>query len=163
MEHNPYQAPGAVVADTVSESELAGRGTRFGAAIIDGVLMVAIIFPLMYLAGYFQAATTGQAGFGLQLVWALIGLAVFAVVQGYPLHQSGQTWGKRILGIRIVDLAGQKPSLGMLLGKRYLPVQAVSAVPVLGTVLALVNVLLIFRGDRRCGHDLIAGTKVVKA
>lgn len=27
----------------------------------------------------------------------------------------------------------------------------------------LVDVLLIFREDKRCGHDLIAGTKVVKA
>jgi uncharacterized RDD family membrane protein YckC len=33
----------------------------------------------------------------------------------------------------------------------------------IGPVLALVDVLLIFRNDRRCGHDLIAGTRVVHA
>ena len=163
MEHNPYQAPAAVVADNGADAELAGRGTRFGAAFIDGLLMIAVVLPLMYVGGYFEAAASGNIGLGLMLLWALIGLAVFALVQGYPLHQSGQTWGKRLLGIRIVDLAGQKPGLGTLLGKRYLPVQVVSSIPLLGGVLSLVNVLLIFRDDRRCGHDLIAGTRVVKA
>jgi uncharacterized RDD family membrane protein YckC len=49
-----------------------------------------------------------------------------------------------------------------LLGLRYLPVQLITNVPLAGPVLNLVNVLMIFRGDRRCGHDLIAGTRVVK-
>ena len=163
MESNPYQAPAAAVAD-IADDQLASRGTRLGAALIDGLIMMAIIFPIMFATGYWQAAMSGQRpGMGTQLLYALMGFVIFVLVQAYPLKQAGQTWGKRVLKIRIVDLQGQQPSLATLIGKRYLPMQAVSAVPLLGNVLAIVNVLLIFRADRRCGHDLVAGTQVVKA
>jgi len=36
------------------------------------------------------------------------------------------------------------------------------AVPMIGNVFTIVNYCFIFRADRRCLHDLIAGTKVVK-
>ena len=45
---------------------------------------------------------------------------------------------------------------------RYFPVQLVGNIPFIGPLLGIVNVLLIFRADRRCGHDLIAGTRVVR-
>jgi len=162
---NPYRAPDAVVADISTDGDLAGRGERLGAAIIDTILLLAVLFPLMFAGGYWQAAmaSDGQVSFGTTLLWAIIGFAVFAVVQGFPLNATGQTWGKKLLGIRIVDLAGDKPPIGKLLGLRYLPVHAVGQVPLAGPLFGLVNVLLIFRGDRRCGHDLIAGTRVVKA
>jgi uncharacterized RDD family membrane protein YckC len=167
-EQNPYRGPDAAVAEFSSGDELAGRGARLGAAIIDGVILLAIVMPLMYMGGYMQAATAAaQAGqqvpFGTMLMWAVIGFVIFAVVQGFPLNATGQTWGKKALKIKIVDLAGNKPPLGRLLGLRYLPIQIVSNVPMIGPVLALVDVLLIFRNDRRCGHDLIAGTRVVHA
>ena len=163
MEHNPYQAPAAAVAD-VADEQLAGRGERFGAAFIDGLIMIAIVFPIMFATGYWQAAMSGQRpGLGTQLLYALMGFVIFIIVQAHPLRQSAQTWGKRVMKIRIVDLQGQQPSLATLVGKRYLPMQAVSSVPLVGNLLALVNILLIFRADRRCGHDLVAGTRVVKA
>jgi uncharacterized RDD family membrane protein YckC len=167
-EQNPYRGPDAAVAEFSSGDELAGRGARLGAAIIDGVILLAIVMPLMYMGGYMQAAAAAaQAGqqvpFGTMLMWAVIGFVIFAVVQGFPLNATGQTWGKKALKIKIVDLAGNKPPLGRLLGLRYLPIQIVSNVPMIGPVLALVDVLLSFRNDRRCGPDLIAGTRVVHA
>ena len=53
--------------------------------------------------------------------------------------------------------------LWRLLALRYLPLQAVGQIPILGVVVGLLNPLLIFRADRRCLHDHIAGTKVVLA
>jgi uncharacterized RDD family membrane protein YckC len=38
----------------------------------------------------------------------------------------------------------------------------VALIPVIGGFLPLVDVLFIFRHDRRCIHDLLAGTNVVK-
>src|SRR3546814_8837546 len=92
-------------------------------------------------------------------MWAVIGFVVFAIVQAFPLNASGQTWGKKLLKIKIVDLDGGKPTLGRLLGMRYLPVQAVGVILLIGALIQIVEVLLIFRSDRRCGHDLIAGTR----
>lgn len=168
QDNNPYQSPQTAVADVSTGDDLAGRGERLGAAIIDTIIMIAVILPVMYVGGYFtqvlEAAATGnQVSMASQLMWAVIGFAVFVAVQFYPLNASAQTWGKRALGVRIANLDGSQPGIGQLLGKRYLPVQAVAAVPIVGNVLAVINVLFIFREDRRCVHDLIAGTRVVKA
>ncbi|MFC3715324.1 RDD family protein [Luteimonas soli] len=167
-EQNPYRGPDAAVAEFSSGDELAGRGARLGAAIIDAIILLVVLGPITYMGGYWQAAMeAGQAGgqlpFGTTLMWAVIGFVVFAIVQGFPLNASGQTWGKKLLKIKIVDLDGGKPPLGRLLGMRYLPVQAVGVIPFIGALIQVVEVLLIFRSDRRCGHDLIAGTKVVHA
>ena len=53
-------------------------------------------------------------------------------------------------------------TLSTVLLKRYLPMSAVSLIPILGGLLAIIDVLFIFRKDKRCVHDLIAGSKVVK-
>ena len=167
-EHNPYTAPSASLVDSVQETALAERGERLGAALIDGVIAFAIMGPVMYLGGYwtmaFEAGMRGeQVPIMTQAMWAAIGFIVFVLVQAYPLHKTAQTWGKRLLGIRIVDLQGGQPTLINLLAARYLPVHIVSQLPFLNVVLGLANVLLIFRADRRCGHDHIAKTRVVKA
>jgi uncharacterized RDD family membrane protein YckC len=46
--------------------------------------------------------------------------------------------------------------------KRSLPITLFSLIPVIGGLLGLANIGFIFRKDRRCLHDIIAGTKVVQ-
>lgn len=166
-QQNPYQSPQSVVADVTSGPELAGRGARLGAAILDGVIAAVVIMPIMFFGGYFTAATQAamageQLGYGVQFVWGLLGLVVFFAIQFVPLKQSGQTWGKKIVGVRIIALDGTQPGIGVLLGRRYLFSNGVALVPMIGWVLSLVNILFIFRGDKRCLHDLVAGTQVVR-
>jgi uncharacterized RDD family membrane protein YckC len=164
-EQNPYSAPEAAVADVhVGEVRLAGRGERLGGAIIDGLIMLAILLPAMFMGGYFSGVMQGvQPSFGKQALWQVIGFAVFVAVQGYPLAQSGQTWGKKLLKMKIVDLSGNKPEFGKLIAMRYLTTQAIALIPFLGQLYGLVNVLFIFAADKRCLHDHIAGTRVVVA
>jgi uncharacterized RDD family membrane protein YckC len=167
-EQNPYRGPDAAVAEIAGSDELAGRGARLGAWIIDFIILVIIMLPIMYMGGYFsmvrQVMATGQQpGLSTGLMWNLISLVVFAVVQFFPLNASGQTWGKKLLKIRIVDLQGQKPDMTKLMGLRYLLVYVISCIPFVGFVIYIANVLMIFRNDRRCGHDLVAGTRVVHA
>jgi len=170
-EPNPYEAPSADLVDDPTggdDGHLADRGARLLASIIDTFLLLAINLPLMWFSGYLEttmrSATTGvEQPIATTLTWAAIGFAIFVVVQGVPLAQSGQTIGKKLLRIRIAHLDGSKPTLATLLAKRYLPVNVLNLVPFVGGLLGLANVLLIFRADRRCGHDLVAGTHVVKA
>lgn len=127
-----------------------------------------VVLPLMYVGGYFDvvmeaARQRQQVGVGFTILWVLIGFTTIAAIQGYPLHATGQTWGKRVLKIKIVDLAGNKPPLLTLLTRRILPIHVAGAIPFIGPLLTLIDTLLIFRNDRRCAHDLIAGTKVVSA
>lgn len=168
-EHDPYRAPDAHLVASSSHHELADRWARLAAFLIDAVIALVVTLPLMLATGYweaaFEAGRSGGFGFmplGTMVLWAVIGFALFAVIHGYPLHESGQTWGKKLLSIRIVDLQGNKPPLGELLFKRYLPTHAIVNVPCVGGLYALVDSLMIFRQDQRCLHDLIAGTRVVR-
>jgi uncharacterized RDD family membrane protein YckC len=162
---NPYATPNAPVIDKDQEvGELADRGQRLGAAIVDGIIGMALATPMMFLLGTFDYLRAGQPlPAWLTIVSTGLGFVLFALVNGYFLKTNGQTIGKKVIGIKIVDMSNQLPTLGRVLGLRYLPITLVTAVPILGQILPLIDVLFIFRKDRRCLHDLIAGTRVVRA
>ena len=160
-----YAPPTAEVADVSAsgEAQLAGRGARLGGAIIDG----AILLGLWWVVGLVTpwnifSPKMAEAGVMAMLGMQLIGLLLFALVNGYLLMTRGQTVGKLLLGMRIVRPGGSAASPGRIIGLRYGVGWLLSAVPVVGMVYALVDCLLIFRADRRCLHDMIADTIVVK-
>jgi uncharacterized RDD family membrane protein YckC len=75
----------------------------------------------------------------------------------------GQTVGKRLLGIRIVRVQDDaNPGfVHAVLLRSVVPI-IIRAIPMFGLGFWLVDVGCIFRTDKRCLHDLIAGTKVVQ-
>jgi uncharacterized RDD family membrane protein YckC len=162
-EDNRYAPPRAPVGDT-DEGELASLGARFAGALIDGILVALLVWPYLLSTDYMSRAGTGDIGVSDLLGLSLVSMILFLVLHGYLLHKYGQTIGKRIVGTRIVSVTdNQILPLGKIFGLRYVPIQLVSIIPVLGNFLPLADVLFIFREDRRCLHDLIAGTKVIKA
>lgn len=166
--YNPY-APPAEPAYGVPEGELlsggailAGRGARLGAAIIDGLVVSVINVPLAFALGFVDLSGR-QPSFLTQLASLGLGIVVLLLVHVWFMPQ-GQTLGKKALGIRIVDMSTEQPlPVGKLLAMRYGPLWLVALIPFVGGIAALVDVLFIFGEDRRCVHDLIAGTKVVDA
>lgn len=160
---NPYEAPQAnLEIDGENSVTLATRGSRFLAALIDGLIGMAIAVPFWLLSGMWDYIATGAtAPLTFILAGGAYGFVGFVLVHYYFLNKNGQTVGKKILKIRITGTDDQLKGAPHLLLKRYLPVTIVSLIPLLGSLLMLVNLLFIFRKDRRCVHDLIAGTKVV--
>ena len=163
QDSNPYAAPNAVVGDAqVTEQQLAGRGMRLVAFLIDTLILMVLVIPVMLVGGIFAMVMSGEEpGFGTTLMIGVASFVLFVIVQGYPLSATGQTWGKMALGMKIVDLAGNKPEFGKLIALRYLTTQVIGMIPFVGFIYWLVNVLFIFGDDRRCIHDKIAGTRVV--
>jgi len=154
----------APVESVASPRPLASRLARLGAAIIDAILAMAIAFPIMYATGYLQRAMQQAASLGEMVGHGVGGMVIFLLLHGYFLATRGQTIGKMAAGVRIVDYhTGQLLPFGKLVGLRVIPVWLVSAIPFAGGCLALVDTLFIFGNERRCVHDLIAGTKVVEA
>jgi len=166
-QENRYQPPKAEVADVIAtdESQLATRWARLGGSMLDGILMSLVIVPTMFATGYMQSAMSGtQPTFLTQLPYALLGLIAYLVFNGYSLQKSGQTIGKRIAGTRIVSVDESRVlPLWKILTLRQLPIMVVSQIPLVGPLVSLVDTFFVFRSDKRCVHDFIAGTKVVTA
>jgi uncharacterized RDD family membrane protein YckC len=166
-EENPYAAP--EVSLSLEEEwhggvKLANRGTRLVAALLDGIIGMIFGFPLLYAFGIWNYVAQGQQPpLGLMIGSSAAGFVVFLAIHGYFLYRNGQTVGKKLLGIRIADLSGKVPDFGRVILLRYLPISLVTLIPVAGSYLPLIDALFIFRADRRCIHDLIAGTMVVVA
>ena len=147
----------------MQNQELASRWSRLGASIIDAIIAIVISIPFMSLFGVWdQIEADGTLPLSTTILFSVLGIALFLLVNGYFLSKNGQTVGKKILDIKIVDLNGSKPEFVSLITKRYLPVWVVTMIPMIGTVLSLIDVLFIFREDKRCIHDHIAGTMVVE-
>jgi uncharacterized RDD family membrane protein YckC len=165
----------------------AERGTRLLARVIDWVLEFACAIPGAIILGpeflkvMVGVAQGGEPDFSqldyrrLGLGAAVLGLCwlVLLVIQVWMLTTRGQSIGKRITGIRIVRLEnGAKPGIvyGWLLREFVITMIGIMAsiIPILGPFLLrpafhLVDWCMIFRDDQRCLHDLMAGTRVVRA
>ncbi|MDA1349552.1 MAG: RDD family protein [Chloroflexi bacterium] len=130
---------------------MAGRGSKLGAKILDGLalFMMYILIAISFIA---------DAPGAFALIFLLIGLGIL-VMQVVWLAKDGQTIGKKLVGIKIV-LASTGQNGGFVpnvLLRAWLNA-LIYIVPMYG----LIDILFIFRSDRRCIHDLIAGTAVVR-
>ena len=140
--------------DLDSEAELASRFQRLRAAIIDVMIYVVALLPFAVFYGN-----------NLMLGGSLSALVVLGIIgwNGVLLAQRGQTIGKKASGIRIVRTDDSDASFSRLFFMRLLLTWVMGSVPFIGPLFSLVNVLFIFREDRRCIHDLICDTKVIVA
>ncbi|QDU58066.1 RDD family protein [Aeoliella mucimassa] len=169
-----------------SHAPLAGRGVRLGAAIIDVMILLAVLFPLYFAITFMfypkmwdfvsmdrQGKTQAQIQreieanqpsvlFGYGMV--PLGYGIYLAINGYLLATNGQTVAKNLLGIKIVRTDGSPADLGRLFGIRYLPFKLIMLIPWLGFLVTwIINPLMIFRESRKCLHDDLADTIVVQA
>lgn len=163
---NPYQPPTAALPDSPplqeGEPSLASRGQRLGGAMLDGVIMLALIMPLQWAAGMFDKWPNVQPSWSEQLLWNAIGFCILLLVQSYFWATRSQSIGKIAAGTKIVTLDGERASVGHIILRRVIPLTLLTAIPFVGQWLPSLDALLIFRKDRRCLHDHIAGTRVVR-
>ncbi|XNH07241.1 RDD family protein [Vibrio cyclitrophicus] len=148
--------------ENVPEVRLASRWLRFWAIFIDVLIAVATVTPIYLYTDYFQKIfETGTADTAELIAVTAYGWFVFLLLNGYLLHKKGQTIGKNVMEIAIVDMKGEQMGLFNILGKRVLPMTVVIYIPLIGQFIALLNYLFALRKNRRCLHDLIAGSQVV--
>lgn len=163
--NNPYQSPNSELVDAAEiNTELAGRWARLGAALIDSIIGMLLAMPFWIYTGFWEKLQAGEEPSILLVIAAgAYGLFATILVHGYFLHANGQTIGKKLLGIRIANMQGLHPGLNKIIFMRMLPVTIASLVPMIGQFLVMIDVLFIFRKNKRCVHDQIAGTQVLKA
>jgi uncharacterized RDD family membrane protein YckC len=161
---NPYSAPATdpTVASFDGQLQLATLSQRFVGAIIDGLISAVIVVPIGFAMGLYSTNTGHKPGLMETMGMGLVGFAIFVAIHWAFLNATGQTIGKKVAKTRIVTMDGSKPGMGDLVGKRYAFMNLIGLIPLVGGIVSLVNILFIFRKDRRCLHDLIGGTQVVK-
>lgn len=148
--------------------ELASRWLRLGAALLDSIIGTLFAAPgliMLFSAGVFSTPDSPNPAL-LLAGGVVIGTALLLLlgIQIYLLVTRGQTLGKKFLGIKIVSYEDESnPGFVKVFLLRILVNGLIGAVPFIGMLYTLTDLLFIFREDRRCIHDLIAGTKVVKA
>jgi len=168
----PFAAPVASVErSAVQGTELAERGERLYARVLDDVIALGVFIPGLVVALGVTVGTEASSDdlffLPVPLVWALgVGLVAFFGVtfyQWYLIATRGQTIGKRVYKLRVVTTDGRPVGFvdGVLL--REWVMGALTAIPLLGYALWVVDPLMIFGAERRCLHDVIASTKVIRA
>ena len=70
---------------------------------------------------------------------------------------------KKIMNVKIVNMQREQVGIIKLYTLRYLVFSFVNQIPAVGPLINLVDILFIFGKERRCLHDRIAGTFVIKA
>jgi len=167
---NPYAPPVASVDGSdwaggfAFDAQLAERSTRFVAQLADNFLYAIVVLPGFF--GFFmtsggESLVDEDSGAILLLyAWLLPLPMLLACYQWYLVSTTGQSLAKRWFGIKIVRMDGSEAGFvyGVLL--RSWVLQALNAV--CGLV-GLIDALMIFGDQRRCLHDHLAGTKVIKA
>jgi len=168
-----FAPPSANVADVGSPAAslvLASRLRRLGAVLLDGLILWAVMFaismtailPAAWTGGFSGRPVNGAFFAGIGIAVFLIGIVTFVLINGFLLANRGQTIGKMVLGVRIVRPDGSKVAAGRVIGLRYLVNWAISVIPFLGGLYSLCDMLAIFRESRRCLHDEIADTIVIR-
>lgn len=157
--------------------ELAERGERAGAFLIDMVIMIVATVVTMLAAGS-ALHLTGEGDWVVALFFLLFFLLRQGYFFGFELAWQGRTPGKRLLGLKVVDRHGGTLSLGALAGRNMLrevevfmplgflmmPVsQGVSGwINLLCMVWAGILLLMpLFNRDRLRLGDMVAGTWVI--
>ncbi len=129
---------------------LANRGTRLAAAMLDGFLAAGALWT-------FMLPVSGRES-PFEVLAALIGAGVLGV-QLYLCASSSQSIGKRLLQIQVVRLDGSRASVVRIVLLRNVIPQALSAAV---SFVGLIDAAFIFGDARRCLHDYLADTMVVK-
>jgi uncharacterized RDD family membrane protein YckC len=148
---------------------LASWGSRLGAYVIDALILLvpAVILTVIVVAiaagSDTGAIVTGILGFLAYLVVALIYAPILMARQG---QNNGQTWGKQMLGIRVVRDNGQSMSFGWA-ALREIAVKGL-AVTIASSIIPLIPWFLNFfwplwDDQNRALHDMVVSTHVVSA
>jgi uncharacterized RDD family membrane protein YckC len=157
---NPYAPPQSVVADVSDPAagiELADRGTRLGASILDGLILFLLVYVPIMISFAFGRGNASSAWIGFAV--GGIGLIVWLVFTVRYLGENGQSIGKKACKIKLLRKDGSEVSISRVIIGRNLVNSVLGIIPLYG----LIDLLFIFGNQRRCVHDYIADTIVVKA
>lgn len=136
---------------------------RLGAYLIDYVIISLVTCPLGIVTGALSAVAE-QSGGGDAAQAASAGMTVLlyavAIVAGWLYHalMESSSWqgtlGKRVLGIRVTDLDGNRVNFGRATGRYFGKI-------ISGMICAVGFIMVLFTERKQGLHDMMASTLVL--
>ena len=146
---------------------------RLAAYIIDSLITFLSMIPLG--SQFFNAINDFSAGSvdsinsltienNNNFTLGIFLIILLFIIQGYLITTRGQSIGKIIMSLRIVNsIDGTNPGFIKAFLVRFILTQIIGSIPYIGFIFVFTDPLFIFRNDRRCIHDLMASTIVVES
>ena len=158
-ESNPFASPEAddrIYQDEPHDGkiEYANFATRFGGAFVDGII-VSIVNFVMQLVIQSVLSNVDQAT-AAQWLSSLLGIVVAWLYEALQESSATQaTLGKKLVGIKVTDLDGNRISFGRATGRHF------------GKILSFLTLFVgyliqPFTEKRQTLHDMMAGCLVIK-
>jgi len=147
----------------INSNRLAGNFRRAIATIIDLILTPLVGLLVMLVTGLFESAEAYSSLSTIGLRALTIGVIAYVALNGWLLHTRGQTVGKALMGLLIVDsISGDKAPLWKLLLLRmwFFPLLLLLGIMPYG-IIPIIDQAMIFTPSRRCLHDRLCGTTVI--
>ena len=149
------------------EFKLGSRIERLAAFMIDELIAIICLLPLG--TTFLSAIRTNDQEMMVNAISDKFEMVLFLtfvpiIIQAYLVTTRGQSIGKIVMSLRIVNAKdGTNPGfLKAFFVRRILPAP-LFFLPQILLLYSVVNVLFIFRSDRRCIHDWIGRTIVVES
>lgn len=138
---------------------LAPLKSRILAYLID----ISIAVLALFLANLTLSNSLGNA-LSILGVFVAIGMVLGVIVyQAVSLSASGQTVGKKMMRLRVVNFQDDSNPgfVKAVLMRWWLPC-LIYSIPYFGWAFGFADALFMFKTDRRCVHDWMAGTQVIQ-
>lgn len=156
----PY-TPTPAYPGVVAGVRYGGFWIRFIAAIIDAIIVEAVVIPVAFIGGGVMGiagAATGIAREGVSILGGTIGFAVgIAASWLYEAFMESSrfqaTLAKMMFGMKVTDLAGNRISFERATGRHF-------AKYVSGLTLLIGYIMAGFTERKQALHDMMAGTLV---
>jgi uncharacterized RDD family membrane protein YckC len=148
---------------------LAGWWSRVGAQILDWLILTIPVIAIVVLVVIVAAGSdVGAVVTAIISTFAYLIAALFyaPLLMKRPGAQNGQTWGKQVIGIRVVRDSGQQVDLGYAMLRevvvKYLLFNVIGGF--FFSIPTILNYLWpLWDDENRCLHDMIVSSHVVRA
>jgi len=154
---------------TTPTAQYASFWRRFGAAFIDGILVIIVVYILTSVIGYIirfslggeieEATATVIAIINVLSVWLVVTWIYYAAMES---SSKQATLGKMALGIIVTDLEGRRISFGRATGRHFGKIISLILCNI-GFIPLNTPTMIVFTEKKQALHDRMAGCLVVVA
>jgi uncharacterized RDD family membrane protein YckC len=151
------------------QGALASWGARAGAAVIDGlILLVPSLILIVVVVAVALSSDVGGIVVGIIsfLAFLVVAFLYAPILMARGGEHNGQTWGKQVVGVRVVRDNGRPMDFGNA-ALREIAVKGL-ALGIASSIIPLIPYLLnylwpLWDDQNRAVHDMIVSTHVLQA